>query len=196
MKRKASLQLSTNFIVMLILGIASFALGMAIILSLGDDFEEMGRVIDQGSRDQIERLLMTGGQQVAIPFNSVDVQRGDLETLAFGIKNDFGNEERFRVEYDCVGAYGHEGDDSFTDGCTDLYDCDGRPCNNEDWVVMANNELEVDGRSREMRNLIIVIPRDAEPGRYFYRMQVEVLDDEQGGWVDYGVSRRFSVYVR
>ena len=187
MDRKAALELSTNFLVMLIIAIASFSLGIAIIYRLSDSMTQAGDRIDEETERKIERQMVSGGEIFALPFNRLDLRRGDDTTLAFGIRNNDPKWETFNASVDCVGAYDHDDNEI----CDSLSTCDNH-CGH--WAYIPHQNIEIDYRDREMESVFIVVDDDAEQGRYIFRMEVEA-NDGSGVTETYGTPKRFYVNI-
>ncbi|MFC1691414.1 hypothetical protein ACFL0W_04495 [Nanoarchaeota archaeon] len=83
---KKGIELSINFVVMLIFGLMVFIVGIAFATRLFSSVEEMRGEIDSQTEMQIEQLLMSG-QPVALPLNTVTLKAGKTHIFGMGISN-------------------------------------------------------------------------------------------------------------
>jgi hypothetical protein len=101
--KSGGMQLSLNFLVMLIIAIVIFILSIAF---LGDFFKqatELRTSLDEHSRAQIETLL-AGNARVAIPIESRTTKPGDPVSYGIGIKNTL-PQENFLVKIHSQGTF-------------------------------------------------------------------------------------------
>jgi hypothetical protein len=96
--KKASIALSLNFLVTLIIGFVIFSLGLYFIKNtIFSGAEEISTQVSQDLENQIKSLL-TQGKDVIIPLNKVTLNRGDDHIFGLGIHNYLGQKAEFRVE--------------------------------------------------------------------------------------------------
>ena len=84
--KKAAIELSMNFLVVIILAIVIFGAGIYLMNKLFGAAGAKVLVWDRQMQDQIESL-MDDGSQIAIPFDSKTIPRGKLDTFGIGIFN-------------------------------------------------------------------------------------------------------------
>ncbi len=196
MNKKAGIQLSVNFLVLLVLAIMAFGLGVTIIYNLTGEMDTMATQMDEQTQRQLEQALAGGGTQVALPFNSKELRRGENSQLAFGIKNTESDVEEFHITIDCISAYKHqrEGGDAFEhdDHC-------GTETEDDKVAVLLSGQMEGDGWTREiehrdrmMENMLIVVGSETKSGRYTFSLEVE---KGIGTAESYGTPRRFYINV-
>lgn len=208
MKKVGGLQISVNFMVMLVLGIMSFGLGMTIIYNLTEDMDDLARQVDEQTERELNNLLVQGAQQVSVPVTGIDIRRGENKELGFGIKNTAAEgTEDFTIAIECVLVYDHD-DNQQCEGAGECMDDEGL-CSNEadeDKVaVRLHDDMEgsppdsyywkrdIERRDRLMENMFVMAGSQAEEGRYIFRLEVTKEDDPDGA--DYGTPRRFTVSV-
>ena len=85
-RNKKGMELSINFIVILIMSIVMFAGGLALINKFFKTAEEQKASIDSDTEAQIEQLL-ADGSRVAIPINRKQTKIGKSEVFGVGIYN-------------------------------------------------------------------------------------------------------------
>jgi hypothetical protein len=104
---KKGMELSINFIVMLILAIAVFGGGLAFINKFFSIAQDEEARLDQETTREIEKLL-NDGSKIGIPMDSKEVTVGKPVVYGLGIYNILPGEKRFRVEIEFGGKENQE----------------------------------------------------------------------------------------
>lgn len=99
-RSKKGMELSINFIVMLILAITLFIFGIVFATKFFGDAEKTRVQISQQTKEEIHNLLLQQNAQVAIFPETIDLQRGENEIVGVGILNT-GETGVFTVKTDC-----------------------------------------------------------------------------------------------
>ncbi|MBW2995222.1 hypothetical protein KY312_02630 [Candidatus Woesearchaeota archaeon] len=100
--QKRGLELSINFIVVLVLAIVTLVMGIIIFNIIFRSGTELEREVSQRTKDQINRLLMTGDQKIAMPDFFKEIEAGDQHAFGLGIRNYRSTSQQFTiyVEFD------------------------------------------------------------------------------------------------
>jgi len=163
--RKAAIELSMNFFVILIISLVVFGSGMALFWKIYQHGEEeLGRV----SRN-VEQMIIRqlhGGDKVSVVPRSIDLDRGDQYIIGIGIKNVLIDETVFNVfvkrglfvreEFTCIF-------DEF-DLCIDEDDVDKNILPLK--ILGGDAELRVEANKQEISNIMIKADRKAMSGEY------------------------------
>jgi hypothetical protein len=117
---KRAIELSVNFIVVMILGLATFSLASVLTYNMFSKSYIMKKDIDAQTKTQIGSLL-TSGQQVAMPVARLQIQRGKNDVVGIGILNteDTGGDNFF------IEIIGLKTDDSTDTTKIGIYNQDG-----------------------------------------------------------------------
>lgn len=109
MKRwnKKGIELSANFLVILILSIVIFGGGLALVNKFFKSASEKQTELDQSTLNEIEKLL-NDGSKVAIPIHKKEMKIGDEQLFGLGIYNVLGSQHEFTVTVDFDEAYDEE----------------------------------------------------------------------------------------
>ena len=105
---KSGIQLSVNFIVILIIAVFVFGLGLRFAYKIFVLADEMKENLDRETEAQIEMMLDTGAI-VGIPINRAKLGIGDSKIFGLGINND-GDCENFEIKMDFTTAVDTNGD--------------------------------------------------------------------------------------
>ena len=85
--KKASLNLSINAIVIIVLAMTLMGLGLGFIRNIFSGFEEQREEITEQVRAQILEDLRTGNKPLAFPATDINIKKGKAKTMAFGVRN-------------------------------------------------------------------------------------------------------------
>ena len=96
--RNAAIEMSTGFIVMLILSLVVFSFSVYFAKQFFGGAQRLKDVYDERTEREIERLL-DDGSRVAIPFDKKTISNGAFDTFGIGVLNVIGlkAENNFRV---------------------------------------------------------------------------------------------------
>jgi hypothetical protein len=103
---RRGIELQTNFLVMLILSLAAFAVGLFILAKIMAGLQSTKGTLNQFIRDEIEKEMLAG-QQFAVYQVYVKIPAGqsDNEDVGLGIRNDLEDEKDFYILVECDSAY-------------------------------------------------------------------------------------------
>lgn len=106
MNKKAAIELSVNFLVIIIICIVVFGFSIYIIKRFFTHAETIRMTYDERTEKEIERLL-DDGSRVAIPFDEKTIYNGEFKTFGIGIMNTLNIAERnnFRITISFDKAY-------------------------------------------------------------------------------------------
>jgi hypothetical protein len=99
LNKKAAIELSVNFLVMLIITLVIFGSSMVMVKKFFGGATDIKRVYDERTEQEIERLL-DDGSRVAIPFDKKKIANGEFATFGMGVLNVLGKDQQndFRIQ--------------------------------------------------------------------------------------------------
>jgi len=98
---KKAMQLSMNFLVIVILSIAMLSMGVVLFRKIFTGATELKANLDKQTEQELENML-TAGERVAIPFTKKEVRAGKTIVFGLGILNIIGEESNFIVDIRCT----------------------------------------------------------------------------------------------
>jgi hypothetical protein len=144
MHNKKAIELSVNFIVMLILGLSVFGFGISLLYNLFEEANKQQDQLDQQTQDRIMKLL-DDGSLVSIPFNDKTIPRDGKDVFGVGILNTFDTQSSstFYMLAQCYrpGSQQPEQDIGL------LYEADHEIANNEKKIVKIQAVVDKDTES-------------------------------------------------
>ena len=190
MSKKGAIELSINFVVVLILAIATFAGGLYITKEFFTQASAMKKNIDDRTDTQIESLL-DDGRQVALPVNKKTAIRDENTIFGLGILNTLRDPAigtKFKVVVVANAAFDKQNNDMITPaagstGCK-LVEYTGNTANMplilagnkklqqmQSWLVYNQGPYTIKPNEKE-KVPIGIIPKGACSGTYIYDMYV------------------------
>ena len=163
MNKKAAIELSTNFLVIIILSIVVFGMGIYMVNMFFSSSESMKEDINKQTEEQIINLLMAG-DRVSIPITKQTISVGKSYTFGVGILNILGDPSDFTI-------YVEEGPMIASDGTR--YDAGEYDSLNyiETRTIedLANNEHRV-------VSVPVAVPRGSVSGEYILNVHICASD--------------------
>jgi len=175
---KKAIELSVNFIVMLVISIVVFSFG---IYLMGRFFDYGNEVIFEWDEKHETALedMMDRGEQVAIPFDHKKIGNKEYDKFAIGIFNTLGYEEDFITTIQFTEAYDR--------ACTDIKsNLPGLNCDPDSWLKAATGSVPPSGGieiTKKIKNyekakfLVGVEPSKAPEGTYLFSVDVTYNGD-------------------
>lgn len=159
---KRGIELSINFIVMLVLAIAVFAGGLVFAAKFFGHAEKVRGNLDSQTERQIEKLLDSGAP-VVMPISTKEVFRNEFETFGLGILARFSGKYKVSVGFDQA----FRKDKS---QITSIYA--------QDWIQLPSSEMTLTKNEKGKFLIGVQVPKDAEKGTYIFRVKVSYEDPE------------------
>ena len=163
--RKRGLELTINFIVMLILAITVLGFGIFFANKLFFSAEEMRENIDAETRAEIEALL-NDGARFAIPFTTQEVKKQDVAYFGAGVLNILGATKEFVINVEYGSGY--------RDDRTTICEPNNVPTNCNSYLdkLYASSAFSVAPNEQETKQIAIKPKGNAEKGTYSFNVYV------------------------
>jgi hypothetical protein len=159
-KSKKGIELSINFIVMLILAVAVFAGGLMFAAKFFGQAEKMRGNLDAQTEKQIEKLL-DSGSPVVLPLSTKEIFRSKFETFGVGVLAQNSGKYTLTVTYK----------DAFKKDKTRI------TLNAQDWLNIAMTEMALKKNEKGKFLVGVMVPREAESGTYLFEVSVGFKSD-------------------
>jgi len=184
---KKAIELSINFIVIIIISVVIFSGGIILSNKMFKGAQDVLEELDSQSAARIEALL-DDGARVAMPFKSKDVARGESAVFGVGILNvlattDFKMTVSFNEAYD-------ESDNRICSYSTDP-GCPDYP--GEEWLIYDDQPFPVEDNQKAFKRIMIKPKKNSKKGIYIFDVQVQ--ENSGGSYQDYDPKRKLLVNV-
>jgi len=161
---KKGFEVTVNFLVMLILALAIFAVGVYFAGKVFGEVNHLGTELDTQTKAEIEAKLRSPTALVAIGINRKEIKRGSHDSFGLGVTNRDTTSGEFYASIQCV--LGQDKDGAKIDDTT-CEECCGK------WImtpevkvgVLAPNEFSIPA-------IFFNVNKKAASGSYVYNVQV------------------------
>ena len=157
--KRAAIELSLNFIVILIISIVIMVLGIALVTKFFSQTTTSQTEISSQLEQEIINSLR-GDNPVSIPYYNIELTGGQTKLVGVGILNIFGDQRQFKV--------------SITNPSSDIT------------VINTNKDkpITINKGANFVETVAIGVPKGKEPGSYDISVKVE-FEESPGTWKDY-----------
>ncbi len=177
--KKAAIELSMNFLVVIIISIVIVGLGMILFFNLKGNAEDYKDTIDQQTQEQLKALMLNNNYKVAVYPNQLTIDNGKGEMVGLGIKNEFNEKREFTIELISVKYY--ETSDSTAD------DIDTWNVNEQTNEIQFYQPSFIKPKEQKTTGILIKMPSNAVSGEYV--VTLKILE----GSKDYGVVKIYII---
>lgn len=163
LKGRKGIELSVNFIVMLVLAIAVFGGSLAFATKFFTKAESMRANLDAETERQIEKLL-DSGSPVVLPISTKEIFRKKYDTFGLGILAKYptdGTVGKYIVEYSSNGRINK-------DKTKDTGDY-------SDWLQVSPASLDLKKNEKGRVLILVTVPADAVGGTYIFQFTVKYM---------------------
>ena len=109
MMNKKAVELSINFVVMLIIAIVVFGMGIVLFTKFFQQAEDIKTNLDEQTRKELESKMMSSSEEVIVYPTSLTIRKGKADVIGVGILNIRGNEV-FTLESEYQACYDRDGE--------------------------------------------------------------------------------------
>jgi hypothetical protein len=161
--KKASLELSINFIVILIISIVVFGFGLFFLRSVGKGASSATEQISRESEMQIQALLDSGEQIIIYP-EQLEIKRNKAGTFGVGILNTIPKPSHmFTIGVKCS---------AYVNKAGEYLDCNSGSPDTDSWTFSSFKEYEVERNENQKISIPIMVGGKASPGTYIFDVYV------------------------
>lgn len=184
---KKGLQLSINFIVIIIIAVVLLALGIALLNQFIGGAREIKAELDTRTETQLTELL-TGGDQIALPFNRQTVRRGDAHIFGLGILNiEEDDLSWFRVNISFSRAVEK-------DGITEIPASEVPSA--DEWFRYDQEPFEIGFNEQRKEVIRLEVPTGVQSGTYVFNVRIfGAVSSDMAGEEQYDVTKKIYVNV-
>ncbi|MFH1408702.1 MAG: hypothetical protein ABIH34_02240 [Nanoarchaeota archaeon] len=170
--KRGAIELSMNFIVMLIIGIAVLGFGFWFANKIFFAANTQAVTMDNQLQADIERMLIDPSKLVAIPYTKKKIARGDMQVFGVGVVNTLNTEgeaDNFYLKVEHYKAYDTEQNE--------IEQGDINPI--DEWVTTTftlDAPVSIPKNERKLFAIGFNPPKTAVSGTYTFKLFVERMD--------------------
>ena len=169
MMNKKAIQLSVNFLVIVILSLAVFSMGIIFVNKIFFSASKKVAEMDAQTKQELANLL-DQGDKIAMPFFQKSVIHGKTATFGIGVLNTISSlaREDFEIVVEFDAAYKKDNTE-----ITPVSDPDGQGTQeNNGWLAYDHSTHEIKPNEQGRYTIAISPPKDAETGVYIFNTAV------------------------
>ena len=160
--KRASLELSIQAIVIVVLAMTILGLGLGVVRSIFVGIKNTGEQLTEQIKTQIQEDLRTGDKKVSFPQSEIKLDKGESVVLGIGIYNKKDTPLHYKMRF------------------TPINDQNGAPftIDSPTWFQFDQSKVYISSSAEsQIRSIKLTIPKSGVPaGSYF--LTFEVLDDD------------------
>lgn len=183
---KKGVELSINFIVMIIISLVVFGMGLMFIKKILAGAEHTQEAYYQRYESEIQDIVCSSNDIVCIPQETRDYSKGVYPSYAVIITNSYGSEKSFKIEINFNSA--HKIDNTKLCGSTDQDKC-GNPTL---WLSYDTGNIIIKNNG-EAKKAIALVVKGAMSGTYIFDVTVSMNTDSTS--TPYGNLQKIYLYV-
>lgn len=176
MNRKAALGLSIELLVVIIISLVILGAGIAFLYQIIGGAEDLKDQLDERTQQELERLLVDQGQQVALSRHAATLLPGESKVFGLGILNTGGVGETFTLTVELSKALAVDGTVLYDDEQGDA----SRKAFAESWLLYNTAELQIQENEHRAEAILVSLPNDAAKGMYIYDVRVSAGGQSYG----------------
>ena len=177
--KKASLEISIQAIVIIVLAMTLLGLGLGFIRGLFKNISSTTEDVTEQVRQKILDDLITGDKKVSFPKTEVVVDKGGSDVLTVGVRNKKDATLHYKMRFTPI---------SNPQGASFSVD-------NPSWFQFAQSQVyTLSAADAEVRNIRLSIPTGITSGSYF--LTFDVLDDNLQAPNNVYAQKDFFIVVR
>lgn len=183
--------MSMEFLVTVIISLVILGAGITLLYSFIRGGEDIKKELDIRTSDELERLLVDQGKQVALPLHTAEISAGKTHIFGLGILNIGnlgGNHFNIKVEFS-----------KYVDKAGTAQKADDMdPATKEaieKWVLYNTESMQILENEHKKESILVSVPKDASKGEYIFNAKV-YLKTDLGTEPQYGITQNFYVTVK
>ena len=158
---KKAIELSINFIVILVIALVMFGMGLTLFRKFFVEADVIKQNLDDQTKKEIQQIMMSSAEQVIVYPSQLTIRRGKSDVVGVGVLNINENTTAFDIIPDWDG--------------TSCYDIDGSQmsgCNVSNIKVPGTITRYIESNERVIIELPLRVDSSAQKGKYAVQIQV------------------------
>jgi hypothetical protein len=188
--KKAAIELSANFIVVMILSAALMVGGFFLVKNLFISATGIQEDLDMKTMNEMERLISSGAR-VAIPFSAQDVKPGKVNFFGLGIlnelpaNNDSGDSDTFNVSV------------VFSDAFNGNNPVPLEEISPDSWIIYSKSQFAIKKKEQYSVPIGIKVTKGTPSGSYIFNVEVKYKNTATtpSVWKEYDKKKKITVNV-
>jgi hypothetical protein len=187
MRKKAAIELSANFIVVIVISIVILSAGLIIFTKFLGGGKTYVDTIEDQTKSQLRSLMTANNDKLALYKNSITLNGKGSDIVTLGVTNVLGNASYFKFSVKSVKYYIDLNNE------IDITNTHGWQFGQDKNIYSNSNGTLGIVRATEQayKNILVKMPKDAQSGNYIVTFLVQSCDQNYTSCVDYGVTKLY-----
>ena len=158
LNKKASLEISIQAIVIVVLAMTLLGLGLGFIRGMFKGITDVNEQVTGDVRAKIGRQLIETDEKVAFPRSEINIKRGDSSIIEVGINNKGNFDLLYKMSFKAISSSPDVGPTKLAES--------------EEWFQYSGEEHTLLAANFDVRQIRISVPKGADQGSYFFNFDI------------------------
>ncbi|HEY9702965.1 MAG TPA: hypothetical protein V6C58_10990 [Allocoleopsis sp.] len=163
MNRKGAIELSANFIIVMIISMVILAGGLGLFFKLKNSAQQYVDTLDGQTESKIKSIMLNNNYRVAVYPQDPNIEPNNAEMIGIGITNIYPEQKTFTIELSKVTYYAKDNVDgvvlSDTNALKDYYD-------------ISSTSLTIGPNTQVVKGVLLKMPEGVKRGQHVYTITV------------------------
>jgi hypothetical protein len=174
MNRKGAIELSANFIVIMVISSVILVGGLGLFYKMILSAKTTVETLDGQTREMIKDMMTDGDRTAVYPKDAI-IGNGDSIGIGIGVTNIYDVQIDFTVRLINVKYYADANSDS-----EDVADMNTLPDELKDYADGGSERLLVTPHNKDVKEIILKMPRNSPDGEYVYTIAITDVSNPYG----------------
>lgn len=161
--KKAAISMSIETLVIIIIALVILGLGITLLYKFIGGAQSIKTTLDEKTDDELERLMVDQGKQVALPLHVADISRGSNHIFGLGILNIGGAGNQFQIQAGINKVINEQGEDATSSEDVNYINT---------WLLYNQDPIEIEENQHHKEAILVSVPKDALKGQFIFNVQV------------------------
>ncbi len=173
MHKRGAIELGINTLVVVIISIVILGGGITLLYKFISGAEDIQRQLDSRTEEEITRLLVDQGKQIALPRHIAEIARGEAHTFGLGILNIYEDTSQFTIKVTLDKALDEPGQDLL------LSEREQHQIT-KTWLLYNQEPISISQGQQHQEGIFVGVPKDAHKGTYIFTVEVWQGEEQYG----------------
>ncbi len=163
MNRKGAIELSANFIIVIIISLVVVIGGLSIFFKMQKNLEDSAKIMDQQTEENIKQMMLSNSYHVAVYPNDPIIKNGDAVLVGVGITNILTDPDGKTFNVDVSDVTYYETSTSPPDSKTDK----------SSYYDISSTKPTIATGEQVVKGVLLRMPKGAAKGQYIYTITIK-----------------------
>jgi hypothetical protein len=168
MKRKGAIELSANFIIVMVISIVIIAGGLSLFFKMKNNLVAYKDTLDAQTEQDIKQMMLSNSYHVAVYPSDPKIGAGDAVLVGVGITNIYTTspDEQFELSITDIKYYQTSTSQGVSISSTAIGDYA---------TIALPSTLTIPASSQAVKSVLVKLPKGAKKGQYIYTISINKI---------------------